>query len=112
MKKLFPIIFLGFMAWAGYLFFTAGGEVSGPTETPGLPEAPALPDPNEGARAAEDGANWLGDTIAGFGPQVWRLVILAVITGCVLWVWKDKGRRSIALGVLAVAALVFAITMK
>lgn len=112
MKKLFPLIFMAILGYGAYVFLTSGGSVSGPTEKPNLPPPPDVPDANEGAQAAEDGANWLGDQVAGFGPQVWRLIILGCAVGAIVWMWKDPRRRSIALGVALIAALVFAVSMK
>lgn len=111
MKKLFPLIFIGILGYGAYLFFSGGGSVSGPENKPSLPDAPdvAVPDVNDGAQSAEDGANWLGDQITSWGPQVWRLIILGVITGVVVWAWKDPKRRSILLGVAALALLVMVV---
>lgn len=111
MKKIFPIIVIIGLAFAGiYMFGDAQTkEYADDAVDTGKDAADKVGD-KANPDTAVDGARDASDWLAGLPESFWRVVVpLLIVGGAVIWVWKDAKRRSIALGVAVIGLLAFII---
>lgn len=112
MKGAGAFALIAVVALAGYIFF--GDQIvallQGGSVDPGAVDVP-VPDVNDAAGKAQDGANAASDEVSSWTPATWKIIVLAVTAtvATVLWFRSPKFKYiTIGVGIAVMAVVAFA----
>lgn len=109
MKGIGGLALIAVAALAGYIFF--GDQIvamlQGGSIDPGAVDVP-VPDANDAAGKAQDGANSAADEVSSWTPATWKIIVLALTATAATYLWfRSPKFKYITIGVfVAVLAVV------